>query len=164
VAWLTPPPFAAFRAVSAASKLPAHVATRQAARLQERLGKSLPVSIIPAGGQDPGSMVLLWGPHAGFDALGARGKPAEQVADEAAEAYLEFADRRAGVDPHLADMLALYLAQARGPSALATPRITQHLLTNLWVIEQFLGTRFQVEGGLGERGVVHCRGRGQPHP
>jgi RNA 3'-terminal phosphate cyclase (ATP) len=160
VAWRTPPPFAAFRAISAASKLPPHVAQRQATRLQERLGASLPVEIIPAGGQDPGSMVLLWGPHAGFDALGARGKPAEQVADEAAAAYLAFVGRQAGVDPHLADMLALYLAQARGPSAIATPEITQHLLTNLWVIEQFLGPHFQVEGGLGARGVVHCRGAG----
>jgi RNA 3'-terminal phosphate cyclase (ATP) len=158
VEWLTPPPLSAFKAVSAASKLPAHVAQRQAARLKERLGESLPVTIIQAGGQDPGSMVLLWGPHAGFDALGARGKPAELVADEAAEAYLSFASCGAGVDRHLADMLALYLAQAPGPSAIATPEITGHLLTNLWVIEQFLGPLFQVEGRLGEPGVVHCRG------
>jgi RNA 3'-terminal phosphate cyclase (ATP) len=158
VAWRTPPPLAAFRAVSAASKLPAHVALRQAARLRERLGEGLPVTIIQAGGQDPGSMMLLWGPHAGFDALGARGKPAEQVADEVAEAYLSFANRRAGVDRHLADMLPLYLARARGPSVIDTPEITGHLLTNLWVIEQFLGPRFQVEGRLGKPGVVHCRG------
>jgi len=160
VEWRTPPPFSVFRAISAASKLPAHVRERQAARLQARLGQQLAVETLAAGGLDPGSMVLLWGPRAGFDALGARGKPAEQVADEVADAYLAFAARQAAVDRHLADMLVLYLAQARGPSALVTPEITRHLLTNLWVIEQFLGPIFQVQGSLGEKGEIFCRGAG----
>jgi len=158
VEWRTPPPFTAFRAITAASKLPAQVNERQAARLQARLGERLPVATLQAGGLDPGSMVLLWGPQAGFDALGARGKPAEQVADEVADAYLAFAARQAAVDRHLADMLVLYLALAQGPSTLVTPEITRHLLTNLWVIEQFLGPTFQVQGNLGEKGEILCRG------
>ncbi len=84
VEWRTAPEPAGFRAISAASRLPEHVARRQAARLQERLGPELPVELVAAGGQDPGSLVFIWGPRAGFSALGARGKPAEQVADEAA--------------------------------------------------------------------------------
>ena len=152
VEWQTPPEPASFRAISAASRLPEHVARRQAARLQERLGPELPVETVAAGGLDPGSLVFLWGPRAGFNALGARGKPAEQVADEAADAYLTFRQRRAAVDPHLADQIVLYLAQAQGPSTLVTSEITSHLLTNLWVIEQFLGPIFRGKGKIWESG------------
>jgi RNA 3'-terminal phosphate cyclase len=140
-------------------RLPEHVARRQAARLQERLGPELPVELIAAGGLDPGSLVFIWGPRAGFSALGARGKPAEEVADEAAYASFIFRMRRAAVDPHLADQIVLYLAQAAGASVLVTSEITLHLLTNLWVIEQFLGPLFVVRGNLGERGEVFCQGR-----
>jgi RNA 3'-terminal phosphate cyclase (ATP) len=160
VEWRAPAPGAAFRAMSAAARLPEHVSRRQAERLKSRLGAELPVEIMAAGGLDRGSLVFLWGPHAGFDALGARGKPAEQVADEVADAYLVFRQRRAAVDRHLADQLALYLALARGPSVLVTDAITSHLLTNLWVIEQFLGPTFRVRGALGERGEIFCQGRG----
>ena len=119
----------------------------------------MPVEIIPAGGQDPGSLVFLWGPQAGFSALGARGKPAEQVADEAAEAYLAYRASGAACDRHLADQILIYLALAEGPSSFTTEAVTSHLLTNVWVIEQFLGPTFQVKGSLGERGEVSCQGR-----
>lgn len=158
VEWRTAPEPTGFQAISAASRLPEHVARRQAARLKERLGPELPVELIAASGLDPGSLVFIWGPRAGFSALGARGKPAEQVADEAAYASFIFRMRRAAVDPHLADQIVLYLAQARGPSVLVTSEITSHLLTNLWVIEQFLGPVFQVKGNLAERGEVFCQG------
>ncbi|MGA9822180.1 MAG: RNA 3'-terminal phosphate cyclase, partial [Desulfobaccales bacterium] len=74
--------------------------------------------------------------------------------------YLTFRQRRGAVDPHLADQIVLYLAQARGPSTLITSEITSHLLTNLWVIEQFLGPTFQIKGSLGERGEIFCQGQG----
>ncbi|MHB9073283.1 MAG: RNA 3'-terminal phosphate cyclase [Desulfobaccales bacterium] len=159
VEWLTPAAPAALRALSAASKLPEHVARRQAARLTARLQESVPVEIIPASGQDPGSFVFLWGPRAGFSALGARGKPAEQVADEVAEAYLAFRKSRAALDRHLADQILLYLALARGPSTFTTETVTSHLLTNVWAIEQFLGPKFEVRGNLGEPGEIFCKGQ-----
>ena len=52
VQWQTPPELAGFRAISAASRLPEHVARRQAARLRERLGADLPVE--HGGGRRPG--------------------------------------------------------------------------------------------------------------
>jgi RNA 3'-terminal phosphate cyclase (ATP) len=159
IQWLTPAASSAFRALSAAAKLPEHVARRQAARLAARLEETLPVEIIPAGGQDPGSLVFLWGPQAGFAALGARGKPAEQVADEAVEAYLAFRARGAALDRHLADQILIYLALARGPSRFTTEAVTSHLLTNVWVIEQFLGPTFEIKGSLGERGEISCQGQ-----
>lgn len=160
VEWRTPPPVSAFRGLSAASRLPEHVVRRQAQQLKERLGADLPVEMVEAMGLNPGSFIFLWGPRAGFSALGARGKPAEKVADEVADQYLGFRNRRAGVDRHLADQMVLYLTQARGTSTLVTAEITSHLLTNLWAIEQFLGPVFQVEGNLGESGVISCQGAG----
>ncbi len=157
VDWRSPPDPLGFRGLSASSRLPEHVARRQAARLAERLGPELPVELAAAGGQDPGSLAFLWGPRAGFDALGARGKPAEKVADEVADAYLAFRRSQAAVDPHLADQIVLYLAQGQGPSGFTTSEITSHLLTNLWVIEQFLGPTFEVKGNQGERGEIFVK-------
>ena len=160
VEWRTQAAASAFRAISAAARLPEHVSRRQAQRLKERLGEDLAVETIEASGLDPGSLVFLWGPRAGFSALGARGKPAEKVADEVADEYLNFRKRQAAVDRHLTDQMVLYLALARGPSTMITEEVTSHLLTNLWVIEQFLGPFFQVKGGLGEPGVISCGGGG----
>lgn len=156
--WLTPPELAAFQGLSAGCRVPEHVIRRQARRLKERLGEALPVMEVEAVGLDPGSFVFLWGPRAGFGALGARGKPAERVADEATEDFLRFQTRGAALDRHLADQIVLYLALAKGPSEFTTEEITRHLLTNLWVIEQFLGPTFTVQGELGEPGRVSCPG------
>ena len=157
--WRTPAASSAFRARSAAANLPEHVARRQAARVAARLGEAVPVEIIPASGQDPGSLVFIWGPQAGFAALGARGKPAEQVADEAVEAYLAHRASGGACDRHLADQMLIYLAMADGPSRFTTEAVTSHLLTNVWVIEQFLGPRFEIKGRLGEPGEIFCQGR-----
>jgi RNA 3'-phosphate cyclase len=159
VDWRTPPAAASFQGLSAGSRLPEHVIARQARRLKERLGESLNVAEIQAPAMDPGSFVFLWGPRAGFSALGARGKPAEKVADEVFREYERFRQSRAAIDRHLADQILLYLALADGPSTFVTEEITLHLVTNLWVIEQFLGPRFEMEGSLGTPGKIICRGK-----
>jgi RNA 3'-terminal phosphate cyclase (ATP) len=159
VEWRSPAAGGVFRALSAAALLPEHVARRQVARLQARLGEAFPVEIVPADGRNPGSLVFLWGPLAGFAALGARGKPAERVADEVAEAFITFRESGSALDRHLADQILLYLALARGPSSLTTEAVTSHLLTNAWVIEQFLGPGLAVRGNPGEPGEIYCQGR-----
>ncbi|MFQ5812934.1 MAG: RNA 3'-terminal phosphate cyclase, partial [Anaerolineae bacterium] len=63
-------------------------------------------------------------------------------------------DSGAAVDRHLADQLILPLALASGPSAFTTCEITPHLLTNVWVVEQFLDVRFEIEGEEGQTGRV----------
>ncbi|MDI6854966.1 MAG: RNA 3'-terminal phosphate cyclase [Deltaproteobacteria bacterium] len=159
VDWRTPPAAGSFQGLSAGSRVPEHVVARQARRLKQRLGEGLNVAEIQAPAMDPGSFVFLWGPRAGFSALGARGKPAEKVADEAAQEYDRFRQSRAAVDRHLADQILLYLALADGPSTFVTEEITLHLLTNLWVVEQFLGPRFEMEGELGTPGKITCRAK-----
>jgi RNA 3'-terminal phosphate cyclase (ATP) len=103
--------------------------------------------------------VFLWvecdNALAGFTALGERGKPAEQVAEEAARDLLAYLKSQAALDRHLADQLVLPLALAGGPSHLATETLTQHLLTVAWVVDQFLPGRVQVEGTEGQPGACH---------
>ena len=82
------------------------------------------------------------------------------MAYEAAAEFLSFTKRQAALDRHLADQMLLYLARASGPSTFTTEEITSHLFTNLWVIEQFLGPTFQVQGNLGERGMISATGAG----
>jgi RNA 3'-terminal phosphate cyclase len=52
------------------------------------------------------------------------------------------------------------MALARGPSSFGTSEISRHLLTNVWVVEQFLPVKFQVQGRLGEPGHVRVEGVG----
>jgi RNA 3'-terminal phosphate cyclase (ATP) len=90
-----------------------------------------------------------------FFALGARGKLAERVADEAVEqviAYLDTGD--ALVDAHSADQIVLPLALAEGPSEYLVAEVTRHLATNIAVIRRFLDRDIVCEGAEGEPGVV----------
>jgi RNA 3'-terminal phosphate cyclase (ATP) len=75
--------------------------------------------------------------NCGFSALGAIGKPSEQVAEEAAEALLDHHASGAALDRHLGDQILLPLCFASGPSRFSVQEITRHLKTNAWVIERF---------------------------
>jgi RNA 3'-terminal phosphate cyclase (ATP) len=90
-----------------------------------------------------------------FFGLGARGKPAERVADEAVDqalAYFEAAP--AAVDLHSADQLVLPLALAEGSSSYSVAEVTPHLVTNIAVIRHFVDRAILCEGELGHPGVV----------
>ena len=96
-----------------------------------------------------------------FFALGARGKPAERVADEAVDnvlAYLDSGD--ALVDAHSADQLLLPLALAEGTSEYRIAEVTRHLTTNLAVIRRFLERDIVCEGVEGDPGVVRIAAYG----
>lgn len=150
---------------SAVGNLPRSIAERQleAARavLQGELGRDLAPLEVDIGevqvyGQ--GTFIFLEGVYeqgrAGFTAIGERGKPAEQVGEEAAREFL--AHHRSGlpIDPHLADQLVLYLARAEGESTFATSRITNHLETNLQVAGLFLEMKASIAGEEGGPGTV----------
>jgi len=127
-------------------------------------GYGIEIDVAELDAACPGDALFLWAEfersRAGFGALGERGKPAEQVADEAADALLAFLAVDAGVDPYLADQLAILMALAPGRSVLSTARVTRHLLTNLWTIQQFLPLPVAFEGGVGRPGRVTITGAG----
>ncbi|WP_258083095.1 RNA 3'-terminal phosphate cyclase [Thermococcus thermotolerans] len=149
-----------FAGISHATNLPAHVAERQAKAARERLEElySVPVEIETEVSRSlgPGSGIVVWAEtdslRLGGDALGKRGKPAEVVGREAADELIEQLTLRKAVDKFLADQLIPFLAFAGGE--IGVTEITSHLITNVWVVEQFLGRIFEVEGEIGGPGVV----------
>ncbi|UCH00325.1 MAG: RNA 3'-phosphate cyclase, partial [Deltaproteobacteria bacterium] len=89
----------------------------------------------------------------GFTSLGKKGKRAEEVADDACSQFIKFLDSKGVIDIHLADQLVPYMALAQGRSTVITEGITEHLLTNIWVVERFLPLKFDVEEETGKIGV-----------
>ncbi len=150
---------------SGVGNLPPAIAERQKASALAKVRPALRdsgvepdvrVSSVPAPGQ--GTYIFLSAESecavAGFSALGARGKRAERVGEEAAGAFLEYAATGAALDPHLADQLVPYLAVSGGESVFTTSRVTDHLLTNLWAVALFRPFRYDVEGDVGKPGRV----------
>jgi RNA 3'-terminal phosphate cyclase (ATP) len=147
------------RGYSAVSNLPLHIAERQKKSMMQALAPlsaSIDVVEVPSFGQ--GTFVFLKGDYenvpSGFSSLGERGKPAEKVGKEAALLFKDHHDSSACLDPHLADQIVIYLSLAHENSVFTTSRITQHLITNLWVIEKFLKIKYEIEGSLGSEGKI----------
>jgi len=150
--------------ISAISNLPSHIATRQRNRALGILGRQgidASIEVLSALSPGKGSFLFLAVEFehlvAGFGSLGAIGKRAEEVADEACNELLSYLRAKGALDPHLADQVVPWLAFCQGPSEFSTSRITGHLLTNLWVVRQFMDIDVRVEGLEGEEGRVVMR-------
>jgi len=147
--------------VSSVSNLPVSIAERQKQQAVRRLsarGCPVDIEIVDLPSPGTGTMLLLVmhfeHSQACYYGLGARGKRAEAVADEAADAALHLLGGAGQIDEHLADQIVLPLALAESPSSFITPRVTSHLLTNIEVIRRFLPARIEVHGSLGCEGRV----------
>jgi RNA 3'-terminal phosphate cyclase (ATP) len=145
---------------SAVASLPEDIALRQARRAVERLeAKGYHADIKTESWEGgPGTVLGLCVQTtpvpAFFFGLGARGKRAERVADEAVEQVLAYLASDALVDPHSADQLLLPLALAPGPSTYRVGEVTSHLLTNIDVICAFVNRDILCEGEAGATGTV----------
>jgi RNA 3'-terminal phosphate cyclase (ATP) len=148
---------AAVRGVCAVAGLPDHIARRQVRRIADRLEDAdVRPEAWPGG---PGNAVVLEAQTSPvptvFSAIGAKGVPAEAVADEAVGEVRDYLAHGQGrVDEHSADQLVLPLALATGPSVVATRRVTLHLTTNVWVIRQFVERDVVCDGADGGPGEV----------
>lgn len=153
------------QAISATGNLPLYIAERQkdamlARVLSEEGMTSLPVDVatttVPTPGQ--GTFIFLKaeseGSCAGFTALGAKGKKAEAVGQEVADAFLEYDMTGASLDPYISDQIVVFLASLSEESVFTTSRITRHLITNLRIIELFQNYSFRIEGEIGNPGKV----------
>ncbi|MEM1873713.1 MAG: RNA 3'-terminal phosphate cyclase [Acidilobaceae archaeon] len=160
---------------SHAVKLPAHVAERQAASASSIIEKALGVkprveveSYEPSRDPHlgPGSGVTAWALFEetvmGSDSLGAPGKRAEVVGEEAARALVEDIGTGAALDRHASDMIPLYLALAGGASVVRGAVLTMHAYTVLELLRLMLENyRYEViEGGLGSPFTVRVESRG----
>jgi RNA 3'-terminal phosphate cyclase (ATP) len=140
------------RGLSAVAKLDRSIAERQRRRAYARLeGRSIDSNIEVARleAASPGSVLVLLAEfensRACFFALGARGKRAERVADEAVDELQDFLRGDGAVDPYLADQLIVPLALAEGRSQFTTSRLSRHLATNAAVVRDFLSVEIQLE-------------------
>lgn len=79
----------------------------------------------------------------GADNLGEKSKRSETVGEEAAKKLIEEIGSGAAVDAHLADNLIPYMALIGGK--MKTSKITNHILSNIHVAEQFLDVKFKVD-------------------
>ncbi len=157
----------AIRGISAVANLDMSIAERQQQTALQRLkgrANRLDIELVDMPARTKGTMLLLLAEFrhstACYFSLGALGKRAEQVADEACLWLEKFLDSTGSTDEYLADQLLLPLAFADGDSRFRTALVTDHLRTNAAVIEAFGAADIDIEkdGRHGE-GSVRVRPR-----
>ncbi len=141
----------------------ARVAERQAQAATAHLLKwKVPVEIVSSYNQtaSTGSGITLWAIFTGnstdadtidpirlgADVLGEKNKRAETIGEECAQQLNTALASAAPVDKHLADQLIPLLGIVGGE--IAVEEITNHTLTNIYVVEQFLEKTFFVDKNL----------------
>jgi RNA 3'-phosphate cyclase len=135
--------------------LPVHIAERIertiGSKLPDELSSKLDIVIDHRGkGPSQGVGVVLAATKGdgllGGSALGERGKPAEKVGKEAIENLTCELNIGAGVDIHAADQILPYMALGPAGSLYNARTLSNHAMTNISVIEKFLGKTFEVDG------------------
>lgn len=155
-----------FSAVAGIPERQHDIARRQSRRLAHKLKQEGIESHIPEEYWDggPGTVVATVFRQlpvpAMFFAVGERGRPAESVADDAAEQAIQFRNARAPVDAHSADQFVLPLAFSPDASEFRTSEVTRHLTTNIDVIRRFVDRDISCEGGEGQPGIVRIAASG----
>ncbi len=142
--------------------LPRSIGERMAKHAQKRLhelGVKANIAVQERVASQPGAYLILQRPSAimplTFSGLGQRGKRAEAVADEAVDALIEHGVQTDWmVDPHSADQMVLPLSFATGSSSFLVSKVTQHLLTNIDVIQRFVDRSLECSNAINEPGVV----------
>lgn len=151
---------------SCVGNLPLSIAERQKTALLKKVYSHLRdtryttnIELIQVPTQGQGTFLFLQSEAehsvAGFTSLGARGKRAEVVGEEVAQEFLKYFLTGAALDPYLSDQIVLYLYICGNASLFTTSSITQHLVTNLWVIGLFHEFHYSIEGKIGEAGKVN---------
>ncbi|MCL5876901.1 MAG: RNA 3'-terminal phosphate cyclase [Candidatus Bathyarchaeota archaeon] len=97
-----------------------------------------------------GSSIALWaqtdtGVLLGADAIGELWKMAEDVGKEAARTLIAELSAQATVDEFLADMLIPYMALTEGKSVFLARAVSEHIESNIWLMEKMLNTRFSIK-------------------
>ncbi|MBD2100293.1 RNA 3'-terminal phosphate cyclase [Leptolyngbya sp. FACHB-261] len=149
-----------------AANLPAHIPQRMVDRARTLLAEAgLPAQLVPKRlrAACPGTGLFLTAKYehsyAGFSSMGAIGKASELVAEEAISTLLAHYHSGAALEEHLADQLLLPLALVDGQSQFSVERISRHLTTNAWVLEQFGLAHVQISSSEGQSGTVTLQGQ-----
>ena len=147
--------------ISAVTNVGRNVAERQLKSAQKvlkkfRLRADLQAKEMPAHGK--GSVLFITAEfdriRAGFTALGEKGMPAEKVGEAAALELHAFLGKKVCLDHYLADQLLPYAALCGERVEMNVSKITEHLLTNLWVVKKFLPIQYDIKGTLNYPGTL----------
>jgi RNA 3'-terminal phosphate cyclase len=136
--------------IAFSQNLPDHVVSRMKhASLKKFIGqKDVRIESDLRNGISTGAGIVLAARYEntvlGATALGARGVRAETLGEECAGDLLETVRSMATVDEHMTDQILPYMALATGSSTVLAEELTGHAETNIWVIEQFIGNRFEI--------------------
>jgi len=141
------------------------VAERQIVGFHRVIRKKKGVDVKPVYVESacPGSVIVLWaetstGCILAGDHVGERRKPAEVVGREAAFKLQEEMKYKSTVGEHLADQLIPFMALAKGRSEIIAPSFSEHVKTNIWLCEKFLGSKFKTKED-GENFRIACSGK-----
>ncbi len=110
-----------------------------------------------------GASLAVWaetdtGCLVGSDMAGALGRPAEYIGKKVADRLVQVLETEATVDGHTADQLIPFCALADGWSSYLIPKMTDHIETRLWLVEEMLGAKAQVKGNrLRIKGIGYRR-------
>jgi RNA 3'-terminal phosphate cyclase (ATP) len=88
------------------------------------------------------------GNRIGCDRAGRPGRSSESIGRYVARNLVEDIKTGAGVDRYIADQLIIYAGLADGITRYSIPRITEHVETNLWLIEEFLGVETRINDNV----------------
>ena len=84
----------------------------------------------------------------GIDQAGRPRRTSEDIGQNVAKSLIEDLTAGATVDRYLADQLIFYAALADGTSQYRIPRLTEHVETNLWLVDSMLGAKTEVNKNL----------------
>jgi RNA 3'-terminal phosphate cyclase (ATP) len=88
------------------------------------------------------------GSRIGSDRAGKPGRSSESIGRYVAERFIEDVETGAAIDRYIADQLIIYAGLAEGVTRYSVPRVTEHVETNLWLIEEFLGAKTKIDGNV----------------
>lgn len=164
VKWTDKGALVSVRAIVTTAELPPPIAERGAShlnRLAQNSGIPLDAEMNLLEAQSPGALVTVMAEfESGFgsaSAAGARGVRIEAVAQQAFENFLDWYKSESTVDANLADQLLLVAVMAEGETIWKVHRLTQRLLSMIWVIKQFLPIHITVKGQEGNAGTISIR-------
>jgi RNA 3'-terminal phosphate cyclase (ATP) len=100
-----------------------------------------------------GAALALWaetetGCIIGADQAGAPGRRSEAIARFVVSSLLEDLATRATTDRHLADQMILFAALAEGTTQYVIPMMTDHIHSNLWLVDRILGVKSERRDNL----------------
>jgi RNA 3'-terminal phosphate cyclase (ATP) len=164
LALTTPGTTRAVRGLALASHLAeAQVSRRMAERCAELLAKDGHPTEIEThddtSAVQKGAALTVWaetsgGCRIGADQAGKPGRASESIAEFVARTLLEDLRSGAATDRHLADQLIFFAALARGRTDYLVPRHTDHIESNLWLVQTLLGANARLDGNhLGIEGI-----------